>query len=104
MLTPRKISQPLALQWIARPHDIHVCVKTFRFDQLIGAKLSTEAVDYIVVVGERSIGGEAVAASSCGLYRSENVGLSSENVGENPTPRNPKVSSARLVRGGSVRT
>ena len=69
-----------------------------------GAKLSTEAVDYIAVVGERSIGGEAVAASSCGLYRSENVGLSSENVGENPTPRNPKVSSARLVRGGSVRT
>ena len=54
------------------------------------------------MVGERSIGGEAVAVSSCGLYRRENVGLSSENVGENPTPRNPKVSSARLVRGGSV--
>lgn len=72
-----------------------------------GAKLSTEAVDSErrrTVVGERSIGGEAVAASSCGLYRSENVGLSSENVGENPTPRNPKVSSARLVHGGSVRT
>ena len=72
-----------------------------------GAKLSTEAVDSErkrTGVGERSIGGEAVEASSCGLYRSENVGLSSENVGENPTPRNPKVSSARLVRGGSVRT
>ena len=52
------------------------------------------------MVGERSIWGEALAASRCGLYRSENVGLSSENIGENPIPRNPKVSSGRLVRGG----
>ena len=35
--------------------------------------------------------------------RSENVGLSSENMGENPMPRNPKVSSARLVHRGLVR-
>ena len=33
-----------------------------------------------------------------------NVGLSSENMGENPMPRNPKGSSGRLVRGGLVRT
>ena len=35
---------------------------------------------------------------------SENVGLSSEKMGENPIPRNPKGSSGRLVRGGLVRT
>jgi hypothetical protein len=69
-----------------------------------GAKLSTEAVDYIVVVGERSIKGEALAASRCGRDRSENVGLSSENMCENHIPRNPKGSSARLVLGGLVRT
>jgi hypothetical protein len=59
---------------------------------------------YFVLVGERSIWGEALAASRCGLYRSENVGLSSENIGENPIPRNPKGSSGRLVRGGVVGT
>ena len=46
----------------------------------------------------------SISGSRCGLYRSENVGLSSENVGENPTPRNPKGSSGRLVRGGLVGT
>ena len=56
------------------------------------------------VVGERSIWVEAIAASSCGLYRSENVGLSSENIGENPMPRNPKGSSARFVLGGLAGT
>ena len=44
--------------------------------------------------------GEAVAASSCGRYRSENVGLSSANIGENPMPRNPKGSRARFVPSG----
>ena len=42
--------------------------------------------------------------SGCGLDRSENVGLSSENIGENPISRKPKGSSGRLVRGGLVRT
>lgn len=69
-----------------------------------GAKSSTEAVDRITVVGERSIKGEALAASRCGRDRSENVGLSSENFGKNPKPRNPKGSSGRLVRGGLVGT
>ena len=71
-----------------------------------GAKPLTEAVDLSLrqVVGERSVLGEALAASRCGQNRSENVGLSSENIGENPMPRNPKGSSGRLVRGGLVRT
>jgi len=40
------------------------------------------------------------AAAAAGRSGSENVGLSSENIGENPMPRKPKVSSGRLVRGG----
>jgi hypothetical protein len=71
-----------------------------------GAKSLTEAVGlYLSIesVGERSVLGEALAASRCGRYRSENVGLSSENIGENPIPRNPKGSSGRFVRGGLVR-
>ena len=48
--------------------------------------------------------GRSVSVSGRGLHRSENVGLSSENMGENPMPRNPKGSSGRLVLGGLVRT
>ena len=48
--------------------------------------------------------GRSVSVSGRGLHRSENVGLSSENMGENPMPRNPKGSSGRLVRGGLVWT
>ena len=70
-----------------------------------GAKRSAEAVGYVIYVsvGERSSWREALAASRCGLTRSENVGLSSANIGENLIPRNPKGSSARLVHGGLVR-
>ena len=60
--------------------------------------------EFYLLVGERSIRCEALAASRCGLNRSENVGLSSANIGENPIPRNPKGSRARLVRSGLVRT
>ena len=70
-----------------------------------GTKSLTEAADLCKqVVEERSVLGEALAASRCGRYRSENVGLSSENWGENPQPRNPKGFSARLVRGELVGT
>ena len=48
--------------------------------------------------------GRSISVSGCGLHRSENVGLSSENMGENPMHRNPKGSSGRLVRGGLVWT
>ena len=41
-----------------------------------------------------------MSESAYGRNGSENVGLSSENIGENPMLRNPKVSSARLVHGG----
>ena len=57
-----------------------------------------------ISVGERSIVGRSVSESGYGRNGSENVGLSSENIGENPMLRNPKVSSARLVHGGLVRS
>jgi hypothetical protein len=71
-----------------------------------GAKHSTEAVDLCEaqVVGERSVSGEALAASRCGRYRSENVGLSSENICENHIPRKPKGFFGRLVREELVGT
>ena len=53
-----------------------------------------------ISVGERSVIGRSTSVSGYGRDRSENVGLSSENIGENPIPRKPKVSSGRLVRGG----
>ena len=39
-----------------------------------------------------------------GGIRSENAGMSSEKVGENPTRRKSKVSRGRLVRPGEVGT
>jgi hypothetical protein len=48
--------------------------------------------------------GRSASESGYGRDGSENVGLSSENSGENPLHRNPKDSSARFVHGGLVRT
>ncbi len=39
---------------------------------------------------------------TCGRGRSENVGISSENIGENPMRRKSKVSWGRFVRPGLV--
>ena len=39
---------------------------------------------------------------TCGRSRSENVGISSENIGENPMARKSKVSWGRFVRPGLV--
>ena len=55
-------------------------------------------------VGERSALGGSTCVSMCGRSGSENVGLSNENIGENPMPRKPKVSFTRFVHGGLVRT
>ena len=55
---------------------------------------------YNISVGERSVVGRSISVSGYGRSRSENVGLSNENIGENPIPRKPKVSSGRLVHGG----
>ena len=39
---------------------------------------------------------------TCGRGGSENVGISSENIGENPMARKSKVSWGRFVRPGLV--
>jgi hypothetical protein len=54
----------------------------------------------VLSVGERSVLGRSISVSGCGQNRSENVGLSSENIGENPMPRKPKGSFARFVHKG----
>ena len=70
-----------------------------------GAKSCTEAVGYVYIsVGERSVVVRSISESRCGRSGSENVGLSSANIGENPMPRKSKVSSARLVHGGLAGT
>jgi len=55
-----------------------------------------------ISVEERSSRVEANVWTNCGLRRSENVGLSNENTGENPVPRKPKGSIARFVHDGLV--
>ncbi len=58
----------------------------------------------ILSVGERSVLGRSISENKYGRNGSENAGLSNENIGENPMPRKPKVSFARLVHEGLVST
>ncbi|PHT27616.1 Protein root UVB sensitive 1, chloroplastic [Capsicum baccatum] len=65
-----------------------------------GAKRSAEAVGCKnTSVGERSALEGSLRASGGGRSGSKNVGLSNANIGENPMPRKPKGSSARVRRG-----
>ena len=52
------------------------------------------------MVGERSQRAEAVGVSRGGVLRSENVGISSTNGGENPPHRKGKVSWATQIDPG----
>lgn len=73
---------------------------------MIGTKQFTEAMGHIfenMSVGERSVLGWSVFEKEYGQDRSENVGLSNENIGENPMLRKSKGSSTRFVHGGLVR-
>ena len=58
----------------------------------------------MISVEERSVVVGSNNVNSCGQSRSENVGLSNENIGGNPMPRKPKDSFARFVHEGLVRT
>lgn len=49
------------------------------------------------VVGERCICVEGIPVRSAGANTSEHAGMSSDNWGENPQRRKPKVSYAMLV-------
>jgi hypothetical protein len=50
-----------------------------------------------ILVGEHSHGGEGQATSRAGAMRKANVGISNDNVGEKPTRRKIKASSAMLI-------
>ena len=79
-------------------------VKRLRAENTPGLKHTTEAVEGSLtsLVGERSVVGRSKIVRSYGRTRSENVGMSSENIGENPMPRKSKGSHGRLVRVGLV--
>ena len=82
-------------------------VKRLRAENTPGLKHITETASYISNygwVGERNIVGRSQIERTDGRSISENVGISSENIGENPMHRKPKVSHGRLVRGGLVGT
>ena len=81
-------------------------VKRLRAENTPGLKYITETASYnlFIWVGERSVVGRSQIGRTDGRGRSENVGMSSENIGENPMHRKPKVSPGRLVRGGLVGT
>ncbi|KAI5422358.1 hypothetical protein KIW84_045708 [Lathyrus oleraceus] len=65
-----------------------------------GAKRFAEAMGYKnESVGECSVLERSTRASRVGRSGSENVGLSNENIGENPMPRKPKDSSTRVSKG-----
>ncbi|KAG2642211.1 hypothetical protein PVAP13_2KG284438 [Panicum virgatum] len=69
-----------------------------------GAKRSTKAVGcQNASVGEHSALEGSKRERGGRQSGSENVGLSNENIGENPMPQKPKVFSARFIHGGSVR-
>jgi hypothetical protein len=53
-------------------------------------------------VGERCVVGRSMSVSTCGRSTSETVGLSSENIGENPMHRKTKGSHGRFVHVGLV--
>ena len=57
-----------------------------------------------MLVGERSVSRRRRIERDSGGIRSENAGMSSEKVGENPTDRKSKDSRGRFVRPGGVGT
>ena len=67
---------------------------------ITGLKYITEAVDYQVVVGERSNNDEGIPARYTGVDGSENADMSSDKECEKHSRRKPKGSCARLIRAG----
>ena len=66
-----------------------------------GTQLSAETVGYLNNIGRGAFCfGRSFNENENGLSRSENVGLSNVNIGENPIPRKPKGSFTRFVHEG----
>src|SRR3989338_8569675 len=74
---------------------------------MIGVKHSAETAGFICMytskaVGERPDRDEGAGVTRTGAFRSENVGTSNHNAGENPARRKTKVSLAMLISQGLV--
>ena len=66
-----------------------------------GAKHSTEAADMRKhMVGERSVGLRRCLEKDAGGIRSANADMSSDNGGEKPPRRKPKVSCSTFIGAG----
>ena len=63
----------------------------FCADNVRGLKLVTEVVECVNIGRRAFCAGRSYTVRSGGLHRSEDVGMSSENMGENPIHRKPKV-------------
>ncbi len=74
-------------------------------ENVTGLKFTTEAAGFVAIKSRR-IGRGALPGrrsrrvNSCGALGSENAGMSSDNPGENPGHRKPKVSYATLIGVG----
>ena len=74
---------------------------------MIGVKHSAETAGFICMytnkaVGERPDRDEGRGVTPTGAFRSENVGTSNHNAGENPARRKTKVSGAMVIISGLV--
>ena len=70
-----------------------------------GAKRSTEAADLMLkhqVVGEHCVSLRRSTARTAGGITRDYADMSSENAGEKPAHRKPKVSSVKVICGGLV--
>ena len=70
-----------------------------------GAKRSTEAADLnlkVQVVGEHCVSLRRSTVRTAGGITRDYADMSSENAGEKPAHRKPKVSSVKVICGGLV--
>ena len=72
-------------------------------EDVMGLEFTTDTATFMIFhggVGERCQSIEAMYVSNSGVLGSENAGMSSDNLGENPRHRKPKVSYATLISVG----
>ncbi len=70
-----------------------------------GLKYTTEAMELTFIcqlVGERSVSLRRCGVNHAGGIRNENAEMSSDNEGEKPSHRKPKVSWVKLISPGLV--
>ena len=79
-------------------------VEYFRAENVPGLEHTTEFADYVAIRSGRGAFhmGRSTIERTCGLYGSENAGVSNEKTGENPVRQKLKVSRGRFVLPGLV--